>query len=93
MRRITFLISVVFGCLVSASWLQAHGQITTFDAPAAETGPGQGTLRQKMTAAATIVGNYVDTNFVTHSFVRTARERVCVSQLMVEPLSTRFQCP
>jgi hypothetical protein len=48
-------------------------QITTFDAPGAGTGPSQGTLPQQITAAGTIVGNYVDSNFVTHAFVRTVQ--------------------
>src|SRR5438128_9838206 len=73
MRRISFLMFVVFAWFASAPWLQAQGEITTFDAPGAGTGPGQGTLPQQITAAGTVVGNYVDTNFVTHGFVRTAQ--------------------
>src|SRR5439155_812083 len=73
MRRISFLMFVVFACFASAPWLQAQGEFTSFDAPGAGTGPGQGTGPNQMTAAGTIVGNYVDTNFVTHGFVRTAQ--------------------
>ena len=71
MRRISFLMFVVFAWLLSAPWLHAQTFIT-FDAPGAGTAPGQGTLPQQMTAARTIVGNYVDTNSVVHGFVRTA---------------------
>ena len=74
MRRISFLIFVVFVWLVSAPWLQAQGEFTSFDAPGAGTGSFQGTLPQQITAAGTVVGNYVDTNFVTHGFVRTAQD-------------------
>src|SRR5438876_40694 len=73
MRRISFLMFVVFACFASAPWLQAQGEFTSFDAPGAGTGPGQGTGPNQMTAAGTIVGNYVDSNFVTHGFVRTAQ--------------------
>jgi len=73
MKRISFLKFVVFAWLASALWVHAQGQFTTFDAPGAGTGPGQGTGPNQMTAAGTIVGNYVDSNFVTHGFVRTAQ--------------------
>ncbi len=73
MRRISFVMFVVFACFASAPWLQAQGEFTSFDAPGAGTGPGQGTGPNQMTAAGTIVGNYVDSNFVTHGFVRTAQ--------------------
>src|ERR1700692_2588169 len=73
MRRISFLIFVVFAWLVSAPWLQAQGEFITFDAPGAGTAPGQGPGPNQMTAAGTIVGNFVDSNFVTHGFVRTAQ--------------------
>jgi hypothetical protein len=45
MRRIGILMLVVFFCFVSTAWPQAQTkpQIITFDAPAAGTGPGQGT--------------------------------------------------
>ena len=73
MRRISFLILVVFGCLAPVPWLHAQGDITTFDAPSAGTGPGQGTLPQQITAAGTIVGYYRDANRVRHGFVRSAQ--------------------
>jgi hypothetical protein len=59
MRRLSVAILVAFGCVVSAPWLQAQGQFTSFDAPGAGTGPAQGTLPQQITAAGTIVGNYI----------------------------------
>src|SRR5579864_2696919 len=73
MRRIGFLIFVFFVCLVSVPRLDAQDEFISFDAPGVGTAPGQGTLPQQMTAAGTIVGNYVDSNFVTHGFVRTAK--------------------
>ena len=73
MRRISFLMFVVLVCLASAPRLHAQGEFIIFDAPGAGTAPGQGTLPNQMTAAGTIVGNFVDSNFVTHGFVRTAK--------------------
>src|SRR5215467_1437232 len=73
MTRISFLFLAVLTCLVCVSLLHAQGEFITFDAPGAGTGPGQGTLRQQITAAGTIVGNYVDSNYVTHGFVRSAQ--------------------
>jgi len=35
MRRISFLMFVVFACFISAEWLHAQGEFTTFDAPGA----------------------------------------------------------
>ena len=80
MRRISFLMFVVFACLVLAPWLHAQGEFIIFDAPRAGTGSGQGTLPQQITPAGTVVGNYVDSNFVTHGFVRTTKgEFACSS--------------
>jgi len=71
MTRISFLFFAVLTCLVCVSLLHAQSEFITFDAPGAGTGPGQGTLPQQITSAGTIVGNYVDSNYVTHGFVRT----------------------
>ena len=38
MKRITFLIFVIFAWLVSAPWLHAQGEFTIVDAPGAGTG-------------------------------------------------------
>src|ERR1700719_3709367 len=73
MRRLNLAMFVALSCLTSAPCMRAQGGITTFDAPGAGTGAGQGTLPNQMTAAGTIVGNYVDSSFVTHGFVRTAQ--------------------
>jgi hypothetical protein len=72
MTRISFLFFAVLTCLVCVSLLHAQSEFITFDAPGAGTGPGQGTLPQQITSAGTIVGNYVDSNYVTHGFVRSA---------------------
>src|ERR1700688_2717340 len=72
MRRMIFLMLVVLGCLVSAQWLRAQGEITTFNAPGAGTGSSQGTLPQQNTAAGTIVGYYRGGDNINHGFVRSA---------------------
>src|SRR5579864_5566297 len=72
MRRISFLIFALLACLVSVQWVQAQGEITTFDAPGAGTGPAQGTQPEQITAAGTIVGYYIDGNNVDHGFVRSS---------------------
>src|SRR5437879_3109242 len=73
MKRISVMVFAVLTCLASASLLYAQGEFITFDVPGAGTGPGQGTLPQQVTPAGTIVGNYVDNNYVTHGFVRSAQ--------------------
>ena len=47
-----------------------HGKITTFDAPGAGTGAGQGTDAVSITPAGVITGFYLDANSVDHGFVR-----------------------
>jgi hypothetical protein len=47
------------------------GTITTFDAPGAGTGAGQGTMPQNINAAGTIAGWYTDKNNMHHGFLRT----------------------
>jgi hypothetical protein len=48
-----------------------HGAITTFDVPAAGTGPGQGTIPLSNNPVDAITGYYIDANDVTHGFLRT----------------------
>jgi hypothetical protein len=51
----------------------ANGTITTFDAPGAGTGPGQGTFTASASGInpeGTVTGNYVDANNVNHGYVR-----------------------
>jgi hypothetical protein len=48
------------------------GAITTFDAPGAGTGSGQGTIPVFNSSADAITGFYVDANGVSHGFLRTA---------------------
>src|SRR5436309_16110002 len=45
--------------------------ITTFDAPGAGTGPGQGTIPFGINQAGTIAGRYADAGGVIHAFLRT----------------------
>src|SRR6266496_2766750 len=45
--------------------------ITTFDAPGAGTGPGQGTITFAINPAGTISGRYADAGDAIHGFVRT----------------------
>src|SRR5580693_3178498 len=45
---------------------------TTFDAPGAGTGAGQGTYANNINTAGEIVGNYADANGVSHGYVRAA---------------------
>src|SRR5437773_161954 len=44
--------------------------ITTFDAPGAGTGPGQGTLPFAINPAGTALGRYIDASDVSHGFLR-----------------------
>ena len=47
-----------------------NGTITTFDAPGAGTGPGQGTIPLSINPQGAIAGSYTDASNVNHSFVR-----------------------
>jgi hypothetical protein len=57
---------VVHGFLRSPS-----GHYTSFDAPGAGTGSGQGTFAGDVNTKGEIVGNYADSNGVNHVFFRT----------------------
>ncbi len=58
---------------VSHGYVRApEGEITTFDAPDAGTGSGQGTYPNGINSAGTITGDYVDANNVAHGFVRAS---------------------
>jgi hypothetical protein len=48
-----------------------RGTFTTFDAPGAGTGPGQGTTPFSNNASGAITGFEVDANGVFHGFLRT----------------------
>jgi len=45
--------------------------ITTFDAPGAGTGPGQGTQALAINEGEHIAGSYIDASNVFHGFLRT----------------------
>jgi hypothetical protein len=47
------------------------GAITTFDAPGAGTGAGQGTLPATPNIFGVITGQYIDSNNVHYGFLRT----------------------
>ena len=47
------------------------GTFTTYDAPGAGTGAGQGTLPESNNTPGAITGQYIDGNFVNHAFVRS----------------------
>src|SRR5262245_32696997 len=51
--------------------LGSQPTITTFDAPGASTGPGQGTLPFAINPAGLITGYYLDTGNVFHGFLRS----------------------
>jgi hypothetical protein len=48
----------------------ANGTITTYDVPAAGTGPGQGGYGESINPAGVITGEYSDASSVWHGFVR-----------------------
>jgi hypothetical protein len=50
--------------------LSQHGSITTFDAPGAGTGAGQGTLPLLNNAEGAITGYDIDANGAFHGFLR-----------------------
>src|SRR5947208_2649922 len=47
------------------------GTFTTYDAPGAGTGAGQGTLPESNNTPGAITGQFIDGNFVNHAFVRS----------------------
>ena len=52
-------------------FVRAEPTITTFDAPGAGTGPGQGTIAFAINPAGTISGRYADAGGAIHAIVRT----------------------
>jgi len=73
MRPLRSFPSRVFLLLVCSSIALAQKKptITTFDAPGAGTGPGQGTFAIVINPRGVIEGYYVDGNDVVHGFVRS----------------------
>src|SRR5438876_10698305 len=53
------------------SFVHPQPTITTFDAPGAGTGPGQGTLPFAINPAGTVLGYYIDVGDARHGFLRT----------------------
>jgi hypothetical protein len=62
-------ICLILGTLVSG--FSEAGPITTFDAPGAGTGTGQGTFAININGFDVAVGYFVDANMVFHGFVRS----------------------
>jgi hypothetical protein len=48
-----------------------HGSITTFDAPGASTGFGEGTVAESINPAGAIAGVFLDASRVGHGYVRS----------------------
>jgi hypothetical protein len=70
-RKGALAICLVLGTLVMGISVSAQGPtITTFDAPGAGTGPGQGTMGIAINPAGVIAGAYTDANGVNHGFLR-----------------------
>ena len=72
--HITLALCVIL--LLGVSQPAAHGNLrapdgsfTTFDAPGAGTGPGQGTYVDGIDPAGTIAGSYVDASGASHGFL------------------------
>src|SRR2546425_1179381 len=67
----------IIGFYVDASSVQhgfvrsTDGTFTTYDAPGAGTGAGQGTLPESNNIPGAITGQFIDGNFVNHAFVRS----------------------
>src|SRR5207245_222523 len=62
----------------------SNGAITTFDAPGAGTGPGQGTRTEAATCinpAGAIVGFYTDASDVLHGYVRAPGGTITTSHV------------
>src|SRR6266567_8827794 len=55
----------------NTSFVDPQPTITTFDAPGAGTGPGQGTIAFAINPAGTISGRYADAGGAIHAIVRT----------------------
>src|SRR5436190_202898 len=51
-------------------FVRPESTITTFDAPCAGTGPGQGTRADNINPAEAIAGRYIDASDVSHGFLR-----------------------
>jgi hypothetical protein len=49
--------------------LDKHGGLTTFDAPGAGTGPGQGTFPSDINPPGAIVGSFLDASNAFHGFL------------------------
>jgi len=69
LRNSRFTLSLLLVC-ASIAWAEKKPTITTFDAPGAGTGPGQGTVALGLSPSGVIEGYYLDAGNVFHGFVR-----------------------
>jgi hypothetical protein len=74
----SFLLQAAIVLLFSAVSLFAQTSFTTFDAPGAGTGSGQGTFPVGINSSGEVAGYFFDTNFVSHGFVRAADGTITV---------------
>src|SRR5262249_54465392 len=76
--KILFCIIAIasFARLAPVVTAQARNGFTTFNAPGAGRGAGQGTVGQQNTRDGMIAGYYVDANSVSHGFVRTSNGQI-----------------
>src|SRR5581483_216344 len=68
MRRMSTLLVLLVTCLAWPE--QATHKLVTFDVPHAGKGAGQGTVGGGIVTNGSIVGNYSDTNNVSHGYLR-----------------------
>src|SRR5947209_2223191 len=69
-RRSLGLCLAFCGLALGLSSTARAATFTTFDAPGAGTGPGQGTFATSLNPAGAITGYYADANSVFHGFLR-----------------------
>jgi len=70
------VLALCIGLCTFALGQSAKLQISSFDAPGAGTGAGQGTSTISMNDVGAITGYYVDSNNVLHGFVRSSRGEI-----------------
>ena len=74
MKRIGFLMLILFTCMAPAAWPHSHDssqpQIVTFDPPGAGTAAGQGTYVNGINSQGSVMGWFIDASYVNHGFVR-----------------------
>ena len=72
----TVIVYVDASSVVHSHVRAADGTVTTFDAPGAGAGSGQGTVPEGINPAGTIIGQYVDSSGANHGYVRTSHDAI-----------------